>query len=538
MPGRIARFDWDTTPLGSVETWSAELKTVAGLVVASPFAGALVWGRSLTTIHNDRFGDILGDSTAALGRSFDRIWGERWATVAPLFEQAFAGQATSTEDFPITVARDGHGETRSFTFGCSAVRDGSGAVAGLLVLMIETTRGVEQRVAEQQLAEAEERLRQAQKMEVFGQLTGGIAHDFNNLLQAVSGSLEMLGRKHVHDDDGHRLLRLGSQALDRAAHLTRQLLAFARKQSLEVRPIDSGTAMATAIELARRSLPENVTISQRLHAGAWPLQSDANQLDVAMLNLIINARDAMADGGSIVVETSNVVAPAGDLPIDLAAGPYVQISVTDSGTGMPDDVLARVFEPFFTTKGVGKGTGLGLSQVYGFAHQSGGSVAIESTPGGGTTVRIILPRAQTDEASIIDDADRSVWRGRETVLVVDDDRDVRELAVACLEEYGYRILAAGSGVEGLELLGREASVDLLLIDYAMPEMNGAETVRLARRIRPDLEVLFITGYADLRALHEHVGPSAILQKPFKLAQLAERVAKSLARRSRAGTAVT
>ena len=530
---RIARFDWSTTPLGPVAGWPAGLGTAVSLVVDARFAGALVWGRSLTTIPNDRFDLILGD---ALGRSFDSLWDGRWASIEPIVEQAFAGHATSAEDFPLTVMHGGRAETRHFTFSCSAVRDTTGAVAGVLVTIIEMTRRAEQRVAEQQLAEAEDRLRQAQKMEVFGQLTGGIAHDFNNLLQAVSGSLEMLGRKHVHNDDGHRLLRLGGQALDRAAHLTRQLLAFARKQSLEVRSIDSSTAMATAIELARRSLPENITISQRLQAAAWPLQSDANQLDVAMLNLIINARDAMPDGGSIVVSTNNVVAPAADLPNDLAAGPYVQIAVVDSGTGMSEDVLARVFEPFFTTKGVGKGTGLGLSQVYGFAHQSGGSVAISSAVGHGTTVRIFLPRAETDEAMTVDDPDHGVWRGRETVLVVDDDRDVRDLAVACLEEYGYRILEAGSGVECLELLGREASVDLLLIDYAMPEMNGAETVRLARRIRPGLEVLFITGYADLRALREHVGPNAILQKPFKLAQLAERVASGLARR--AGAAAT
>ena len=387
-----------------------------------------------------------------------------------------------------------------------------------------------QKEAERQLEEAEERLRQAQKMEVFGQLTGGIAHDFNNLLQAVSGSLEMLGRKHVHTDDGHRLLRLGGQALERAAHLTRQLLAFARKQSLEVKAIDLDAALATSIELARRSLPENVAIEQRVEPGTWSASSDVNQLDVAMLNLIINARDALPEGGSIVVSTRNVVAPGEGLPATLADGAYVQVAVADSGTGMTDDVKARVFEPFFTTKGVGKGTGLGLSQVYGFAHQSGGSIAIDSAVGAGTTVRIFLPRAASDEIAIADEPDVGVWRGRETVLVVDDDRDVRELAVACLREYGYRVLEAASGVECLELLGREAAVDLLLIDYAMPEMNGAETVRLARRMRPELQVLFITGYADLRALHEHVGPNAIVQKPFKLAQLAERVAVGLARR--------
>jgi CheY-like chemotaxis protein len=288
--------------------------------------------------------------------------------------------------------------------------------------------------------------------------------------------------------------------------------------------------MEASIELARRSLPEHVVLEQRLLPGAWPILGDANQLDVAMLNLIINARDAMPDGGQITVSTANVVAPGDDVPSDLADGQYVRVAVADAGVGMSDEVRTRAFEPFFTTKGVGKGTGLGLSQVYGFAHESGGSVRITSAPACGTTVEIFLPKAATTAQPADAEAARGVWRGRETVLVVDDDADVRELAVACLKEYGYRVLEAGSGVECLELLGQEASVDLLLIDYAMPEMNGAETVRLARRMRADLEVLFITGYADLRALHEHVGPNAIVAKPFKLAQLADRVAESLARR--------
>jgi PAS domain S-box-containing protein len=379
------------------------------------------------------------------------------------------------------------------------------------------------------LEQVQQRLRQAQKMEAFGQLTGGIAHDFNNLLQAVSGSLEMLGRKHVHKEDGHRLLRIGAQALDRASHLTRQLLMFARKQSLEIRPIDTNAAMSASVELAHRSLPENVAIEQRYLPGAWPVLGDVNQLDVAMLNLIINARDAMPDGGAIVVTTANVTVPGDDVPADLAPGSYVRLAVIDTGVGMPEDVRARVFEPFFTTKGIGRGTGLGLSQVYGFAHEAGGSVRITSAVGGGTTVEMYLPKADSAEAATTIESVRAVWRGRETVLVVDDDRDVRELAVACLQEYGYRVLEASSGVECLERLGQEASVDLLLIDFAMPAMNGAETVRLARRMRPELEVLFITGYADLRALSEHVGPNAILAKPFKLAQLAERVAQGLAR---------
>ena len=559
MRERVSRFDWSATPLGPRDQWPTELHVVVDLLLESGFPTALIWGPALTTIYNDPFEVILGERTDALGKSFADVWYDEWEAIAPIARRALDGEATFIENFPLDTTRHGHPERSFFTFCYSPVRDAHGTVMGFLDTVIETTgsvlaqemvqrtnvdleaevrrrtdeRDTLERTGARELESAQNQLRQAQKMEAFGQLTGGIAHDFNNLLQAVSGSLEMLGRKYVKEEAGYRYLRLADQALDRAAHLTRQLLAFARKQPLEVKALDTIDAIARSIDLAARSLPENIEVDRQFGPGTWPAMSDPNQLDVAILNLVINARDAMPDGGRITVSTVNVIAPGPDATDTLAPGDYVKVAIADTGTGMSAETQARVFEPFFTTKDVGKGTGLGLSQVYGFAHQSEGGIRIDSTVGVGTTVEIFLPRAALLDEAVVESIAPTTWRGRETVLVADDDEDVRDIAVACLREYGYRVLEASSGVDALETIGREAAIDLLVIDYAMPRMNGAETVRLARRVRPDLEVLFITGYADLRALHEHVDAQSIVQKPFKLAQFADRVAKSLARRANA-----
>ncbi len=408
---------------------------------------------------------------------------------------------------------------RRYDFTVRPIRDADGAVFAVVPDALDIT----------ERRQAEEALRQSQKMEAFGQLTGGVAHDFNNLLQSISGGLEMLGRKYVHSEAGHRLIDLVSNAAERGAQLTRQLLAFARREPLEARPTDVNAILAASGQLLDRSLGGELVIERRLGDPLWPAMTDPGQLDIAVLNLMLNARDAMPAGGVVVLSTANVTAPGPGMPEDLAEGRYVRLSVADTGIGMEDSLRARVFEPFFTTKGVGHGTGLGLSQVYGFAHQSSGTVRILSAPGRGTTVEIYLPRAEQDEPKPSPEADPTAWFGQETVLVVDDDRAVRELAVACLEEMGYRVHSADGGAAGLEAIGREPSIDLLLVDFKMPLMNGAELVRLARRLRPQLRVLFMTGYADLDAVAEHAGPDGIIYKPFKLAELAERVGLTLTR---------
>lgn len=427
---------------------------------------------------------------------------------------AAAGRTTRNE-FSLNLPA-GH---RTYEFSVRPIHNRDGAVFAIVPDAMDIT----------ERRQAEEALRQSQKMEAFGQLTGGVAHDFNNLLQAISGGLEMLARKYVHSEDGHRLIRLVTGAADRGAQLTRQLLAFARHQRLESKATDVNETVASSGQLLERSLGGELTIERRLGQGVWPAMADPSQLDIAVLNLVINARDAMPQGGTIVISTENVVAPAAETPPDLAPGCYVRLAVTDTGCGMTADVRERVFEPFFTTKGVGKGTGLGLSQVYGFAHQSSGTVRIISAPGQGTTVEIFLPRAEAEDVALPDEGEPTQWRGRETVLVVDDDNDVRELAAASLAELGYRVLSAESGAAGLEVIGHEPSIDLLLADFAMPGMNGAELVRLARRVRPQLRVLFMSGYADLDAVLQHAGPDGILYKPFKMADLATRIGATLVR---------
>ncbi len=462
---------------------------------------------------------VIGCTLAEVaGRKF---WDSPWFAGTPgLPEQvrlavhaAAAGQTTRFE-----VQANLSIGVRVFDFAVRPIHDQDGHVFALVPDALDIT----------ERREAEAALRQSQKMEAFGQLTGGVAHDFNNLLQAISGGLEMLGRKHVHSQAGHQLIGLIGNAADRGAQLTRQLLAFARKEQLEARATDVNATIASSGQLLDRSLGGSLVIERALGADVWPALTDPGQLDIAILNLVVNARDAMPHGGTITISTGNVTVPGPGCPAELAAGDYVRIAVADTGTGMDEAVRARVFEPFFTTKDVGKGTGLGLSQVYGFAHQSSGTVRIASAPGQGTTVEIFLPRAveATEEAPA--PSDPSAWLGRETILVVDDDPDVRALAVASLQELGYRVLAADGAAAGLDVLGSGSDIDLLLVDYAMPGMTGTELVRQVRMQLPSLPVLFMTGYADLDAVRLFAGPEGVIYKPFRLADLAERVGLTLA----------
>jgi signal transduction histidine kinase/CheY-like chemotaxis protein len=376
---------------------------------------------------------------------------------------------------------------------------------------------------------AEEALRQSQKMEALGQLTGGIAHDFNNLLQVVHGAFELIRRK---PDDGERVgawARNGIAAAERGASLTRQLLAFSRSQKLELRPFVVAELIAGMRDLLVRTLGPDITLTAELDAdpdGARAtVISDRTQLELAVLNLAINARDAMPDGGGLTISTTLRQIAGGD-PV-LEAGEYVTLSVADTGEGMAPAVIERAFDPFFTTKGVGKGTGLGLSQVYGVARQAGGTAEIVSAPGGGTVVTLLLrrstasvnpPEVQAQQRPIL-----APPHGR-TVLLVDDEESVRELTAETLELLGYRVLTADSGARALEMLAT-ASPDLMLFDYAMPVMNGAELARLARLRRPETPIVIASGYADTAQVEAALGDEAvILRKPFNMETLADTVA--------------
>ena len=365
--------------------------------------------------------------------------------------------------------------------------------------------------------QAEQALRQSQKMEALGQLTGGIAHDFNNLLQAVQGSFALILRKPGDAGRVQLLAEQGLQATRRGGSLASQLLAFSRSQKLEVQAVPVGRALAGMRDLLQRSIGPLVGVVLEEADPTILAEVDPTQLEMAVLNLAINARDAMPEGGTVTVSAGTRTVGADP---DLAPGDYVVVCVRDTGTGMPDEVAQRSFEPFFTTKSLGKGTGLGLSQVYAMARQSGGTVRIDTRPGEGTVVRIFLRRAlvETPAGAALSEAGpvaEAPTAARSTILVIDDDDDVRGWLLSALSMLGHRALGAASGAEGLARL--DADPDLLIVDFAMPEMNGAEVVREVRKLRPDVPVILATGYADTGEVETVVDPNlVVLRKPFEL----------------------
>jgi signal transduction histidine kinase len=369
----------------------------------------------------------------------------------------------------------------------------------------------------------ESALRQAQRLEAVGQLTSGVAHDFNNLLMVVLGNIRQM-QKSETDPVRQRRLTMMAQAAERGAQLTAQMLAFSRRQRLEPRAVDLNETVLSMHDLLQSTMGGSVKIDTRLDPGLWPAMIDPTQIELVILNLAINARDAMEVGGSLTVETANVALPAPERPEDPPAGDYVMVAVSDTGSGMTDEVRARVFEPFFTTKDIGKGSGLGLSQVYGVASQSGGAVRIDSRLGEGTSVKVYLPRAEAlpqPDAEVLRDAGAENAHDLR-VLVVDDDSAVREGTAGILGDLGYRVIEAGSGGAALDMLDREEKIDVMLLDFAMPGMNGAEVAREARARRPDVPIVFVTGYADTAALDD-ADQDGILRKPYVERDLAAKL---------------
>jgi PAS domain S-box-containing protein len=382
----------------------------------------------------------------------------------------------------------------------------------------------------EQLRASEEMVRQAQKMEAVGQLTGGVAHDFNNILQVIVGNLEVI-RRLIPADSGRiqRSIEQAANGARQAASLTQRLLAFSRRQPLDPKPIDVNALIGGMAELLNRSLGETISVETVRGAGLWKIEADPNALESAILNLAVNARDAMPDGGHLTVETMNAyIDEAYALShAEVAPGQYVLISISDTGAGMDADTVKRAFEPFFTTKPVGRGTGLGLSQVYGFAKQSGGHVKIYSEVGRGTTIKLYLPRL----THAIGDTDVQpplpVPEGaQETILVVEDDDGVRTYSVGVLRDLGYHVIEAPDGPSALRLLQDHGPVDLLFTDVVLPGgMTGAQLAAQARVMRPGLKVLFTTGYARNAIFHHGRLDKGVqlITKPFSLADLAAKV---------------
>ncbi|MCJ2035511.1 response regulator [Methylobacterium sp. J-068] len=462
----------------------------------------------------------------------------------PLLDSAFrqAGELPYAE---MRVPVGDTGETRWLARRGEAVRDDEAAELRHVGVIYDVTatkasevalRGmndtlearVQEAIAERE--QAEEQLRQSQKMEAVGQLTGGIAHDFNNLLTGIVGSLDLM-QTRINEGRTENLSRYSGLAMasaQRAAALTHRLLAFSRRQPLEAKPVDVNRLVGSMDDLLRRTLGERVRLEVVVAGGLWLTLCDPNQLENAILNLAINARDAMPDGGRLTIETANSFLDDAYVAreIGVRAGQYVCVCVTDTGTGMPPDVVAKAFDPFFTTKPIGQGTGLGLSMIYGFAKQSEGNVKIYSEAGEGTSIKLYLPRYYGEfEENGASRGETPRAEEGETVLVVEDDDTVRTLVVEVLRELGYATREAPDGLAGLRMLQSDVRIDLLVTDVGLPGLNGRQLADQARATRPDLKVLFMTGYAENAAFGAgHLDPGMqMITKPFPVEGLATKI---------------
>lgn len=675
----IRAKDWSATSLGALEQWPSSLKNALNLMLNSPNSMYLLWGPELLFFHNDAYAPILGPRKShAIGARISELWSDVWDQVAPLVEQALAGDPCLCVDMPLTMARYGEIEQTWWSFSFSPIIDEHGVTQGIVCATNETTRNVQnrqaleasekqrlqliddlmdlerqqtamlaQRTAEldtfwnispdlllmidfngiilranpawgailgraprdligtsalelvhpedrpttlaalgrtisqvlplfenrylhadgsyrwigwtaapgdglifalgkhmtqeklrsEALRATEEALRQSQKMEAVGQLTGGLAHDFNNLLMGVTGNIELL-QKRVDQGRFTELSRYIGAALEgsrRAASLTHRLLAFSRRQTLAPKPTDVDRLVEGMEELIRGTVGPAIDMRVQATPGLWSTMVDPHQLENALLNLCINARDAMPDGGRLRIETSNrMIDAAAARKFELTPGRYVALSVSDTGSGMSPEVVRRAFDPFFTTKPIGMGTGLGLSMIYGFARQSGGGAHITSSPGSGSEIRIFLPMFDSPAATAEEDSLTlpliTQPAGGETVLVVDDEPAVRLLIAEVLEELGCNVLQAEHGAAALGILQLDVAVDLMISDVGLPGgMNGRQLADAARVLRPDLTVLFVTGYAENAALGDGtLEPGMhVLPKPFSLHALNAKVAELL-----------
>ena len=526
---------------GPVESWFPSV-TSEGIPVYAAFRRSPITGWTVAIGVPREFVDApirharllaFGGGAAVLGLSLLLGWWMGWAIRRPVEALTSATKALGRGELvdPLSCG------VRELDEVGNELRNTAAALARNREQLESTVAG-----RTRELAAANERLRaeidareqaqsallQAQKMEAMGQLTGGVAHDFNNLLTAVSGSLALLEAR-ISDERSLRLLHTAQRGASQGAKLTESLLAFGRKQRLNPIPADLNSIIVEMTEMLRRSIGPSVEIRHALASELWPVLIDTGQIETALLNVALNARDALPSGGMVLIETANINATSEELPEEVARQDCVLVSVRDTGTGMSSEVLERAFEPFFTTKEVGKGTGLGLSMVFGVVRQSGGTVRIRSRLREGTTVQIYLPRAIETAASTAGRARSARPAGGAHILVVDDDPDVRWIIAQDLQEIGYVVTEADSGRAALEILERDAPCDLMVADLVMPGLSGLDTLRLARRTRPDLKVLFASGYADLSRFGSNLSSHSLLKKPFKPETLAEAVRAALQR---------
>jgi len=472
-----------------------------------------VWGRAPKI--GDNFLELLASMPSERDKARE-LWG-----------RALAGEVFTT----VQAFGEADLDRRHYELKFNSLRDARGRQIAAFQFVYDVTERLEHQA---QLVKIEEALRQSQKMEAIGQLTGGIAHDFNNLLTGIMGAMDVLKRRVAAGkyEDMHRFMDAAVASASRAAALTHRLLAFARRQPLDPKPLDPNQLIVGMQDLLTRTVGEQIRLNVDLAQDLWPAETDANQLENALLNLVINARDAMPDGGEIAVQTGNrtFASPANYAFGRFEAGDYSVIRVIDNGSGMAPDVIDKVFDPFFTTKPIGQGTGLGLSMIYGFAKQSNGHVDIESAVGEGTTVSLFLPRSRS---AMGDEVDREVTiapaGSGEAVLIVEDEPSVRLLIAEVLRELGYDCLEASDGNAALPILSSNVNLDLLITDVGLPGLNGRQLAEIARQHRPGLKILFVTGYAQHAAgSAPFLGPGMqMVKKPFALDDLAVKIHEML-----------
>lgn len=648
----IAVHEWSQTTAGAIDTWSQSLRTAVGIMLRSPVPIVMLWGEDGVMLYNDAYSVFAGGRHPYLLGSKVR---EGWPEVADfndhVMKTCLAGGTLAYVDQELTLHRSGVPEQVWMNLDYSPIPDENGRPAGVIAIVVETTRRVlaerrqraeldrlwtlsedmlaradydgamsavnpawtqvlgwserelltnpyadiihpdnvaatvaaltrmsetgqptrfenlilakdgqwkpigwtvspepdginfiavgrdltEYKARENELIHAQEALRQAQKMEAVGQLTGGIAHDFNNMLAVVLGSLELLGRRVDPDDARARhYVQAATDSAKRAANLTQRLLAFSRQQPLQPEQIDANKLVAGMSDMLRHSIGVDVRLETILADELWPVEVDPNQLESVILNLSVNARDAMPGGGKLIIETQNADLDSRYTASELGvpAGQYVLIAITDTGAGMTPEVIAKAFDPFFTTKAVGKGTGLGLSQVYGFVKQSGGHIKIYSEVGQGSSIRIYLPRSITAAAApgtAEATEDLPTSQQQEVILVVDDEPAVRQFSADALTELGYRVFDADNATVALTILRAHPEIAMLFTDIVMPDANGRVLADRAQQIRPDLKVLYTTGYTRDAVVHNGVVDKGVhlIGKPFSIDELASRVREVL-----------